>query len=113
MIDSIIVMQDGNGSEEDGGIAVETAKPKLKEPPKFAVFLHNDDYTTMEFVVEVLTKFFKKTQDEAVGITLKVHHEGRGLAGVYSREIAETKVAQVIDHAKSHKHPLKCTCEEV
>lgn len=100
------------GIENDGDLAVDVAKPRLREPPKFAVVLHNDDYTTMEFVIEVLARFFKKNHEEAVQITLKVHHEGKGIAGVYSREIAETKVAQVNDYAKSHGHPLKCTAEE-
>lgn len=104
----------GNGEEEGGaehGVAVEVARPKLKEPPRYAVVLHNDDYTTMEFVVEVLTRYFAKSQEEAVQIMLRVHQEGRGVAGVYSHEIAETKVIQVSDYAKSQGHPLKLTAE--
>lgn len=98
---------------DEGGVAVAPAKPRLKEPPKYAVILHNDDYTTMEFVIEILTKFFKKNHDEALQITLKIHHDGKGIAGVYSREIAETKVAQVGEYARGRGHPLKVTAEEV
>ena len=99
--------------EDDSDLAVQESKPELKEPPKYAVILHNDDYTTMEFVIEVLHRFFKKRQEEAMQIMLKVHHEGKGVAGIYSREIAETKVAQVDEYAKAHGHPLRCTAEPV
>lgn len=95
------------------GIAVEEGRPELKQPRKYAVLLHNDDYTTMEFVVEVLQRFFRKSHDEAMDITMKVHHEGRGLAGMFSLQIAETKVAQVSELAKSRNFPLKCTMEPV
>src|SRR3954465_12043055 len=99
--------QNGEGeNESEGDIAVETAKPKLREPPKYVVLLHNDDYTTMEFVIEVLAKFFRKSHEEAVQIMLKVHHEGKGAAGIYTREIAETKVEQVTEYARAHSHPL-------
>ena len=104
----------------DGDVAlseeVEEGRPQLrptsKEPSKYAVVLHNDDYTTMDFVVEVLQRFFKKTGDEAVRIMLKVHQDGRGVAGVYSYEIAETKSVQVNDHAQARGFPLKSTVEE-
>jgi ATP-dependent Clp protease adaptor protein ClpS len=100
--------------EEDTDVAVaEEAKPRLKQPPQYAVLLHNDDYTTFEFVVEVLRKFFHKTEQEAAQITLKVHHEGKGLAGIFSHEIAETKVAQVTEHAQAAGYPLRCTAEEI
>lgn len=97
--------------EQDSDIAVETAKPKLKEPPKFAVILHNDDYTTWEFVIEVLQKFFKKTQDEAMLITMKVHQEGFGVAGIYPQQIAETKASQANEYARASGFPLKATAE--
>lgn len=101
-------------SDEGGlGVAVEEGRPQLKEPPQYAVVLHNDDFTTMEFVIEVLLKYFRKSHDEAVDITLKVHHEGRGVAGIFSHQIAETKVAQVSEYARAHSHPLKCTAEPV
>jgi ATP-dependent Clp protease adaptor protein ClpS len=111
---------DGSGSgalamgteREEGGVALEEAKPKLKEPKHYAVMLHNDDYTTMEFVTEVLLKYFHKSGEEAVQIMLKVHHQGKGVAGIYTYQIAETKVAQVDAHAKEKGFPLKCTVEE-
>ena len=106
-------MHEEEETGQEGDVAVDAAKPTLSEPPKFAVYLHNDDYTTMEFVIEVLAKFFKKNHEEAVKIMLKVHHEGRGAAGTYSREIAETKVDQVTEYAKTHSHPLLCTAEEI
>jgi ATP-dependent Clp protease adaptor protein ClpS len=104
---------DGNGGADfgDAGVAVQEGRPKLKEPRKFVVLLHNDDYTTMEFVVEVLTTYFHKTEAQAHQIMLKVHQEGQGAAGVYSFEIAETKAAQVMDAARSRGFPLKCSVE--
>src|SRR6476661_8294109 len=95
--------------EEEGAVAVEEGRPKLQEPPRYAVVLHNDDYTTMEFVIEVLQRFFRKTQEEALKITLQVHNEGRGVAGIYSHDIAETKAAQVMELARERGFPLKCT----
>jgi ATP-dependent Clp protease adaptor protein ClpS len=99
--------------EQDGGVAVETSRPKPKEPSKYAVILLNDDYTTMEFVIEVLERFFRKTPEEAKQITLKEHHEGRGVAGIYPGDIAETKVAQVHEAARARGFPLRCTAEPV
>jgi ATP-dependent Clp protease adaptor protein ClpS len=86
-------------------------RDKLKEPPKHAVVLHNDDYTTMEFVVEVLKKFFQKTEAEAMAIMLRVHEDGKGVAGIFSYEIAETKAVQVDFVARGRGYPLKCTVE--
>ena len=91
--------------------AVGDADTKLAQPPKYLVLLHNDDYTTMEFVLEVLQKFFNKTHDEAMAVMLKVHIEGRGVAGIYNRQIAETKAFQVMELAKTRGFPLKCTVE--
>lgn len=98
--------------EGQGGVAVEEAQPKLKEPKHYAVLLHNDDYTTMEFVTEILQRFFHKKGEEAVQIMLKVHQEGKGVAGIYTYQIAETKVAQVQEYARSKGFPLKCTIED-
>src|SRR4051812_43301869 len=98
----------GQQEEHDGEIAVQEGRPKLGEPRKYAVLLHNDDYTTFDFVVEVLQKYFQKSSEEAAEITLRVHRDGKGLAGIYSYDIAETKVAQVIEYAKAHGYPLRC-----
>lgn len=108
-----LVMVKPHEENGDGAVAVEESRPKLKEPPQYAVVLLNDDYTTMEFVVEVLQRFFHKTTEQAVEIMLRVHQEGRGVAGIYTYEIAETKVAQVHEHAKSAGFPLKCILEKV
>lgn len=98
--------------DESGEVAVEEQVPALGEPPRFAVILHNDDYTTMEFVTEVLQRFFHKSREEAVTIMLSVHEKGRGIAGIYTHEIAETKAAQVVQLAQTRGFPLLCTIEE-
>lgn len=87
-------------------------KSKVKRPSMYRVLLHNDDYTTMEFVVHVLVKYFQKSQGEATEIMLKVHKTGAGIAGVYTYEIAETKVLQVSDDARRHEFPLRVTMEK-
>ena len=101
-------------SEEDefneGGVAT-IRKVKFKKPKKYKVLIHNDDYTTMEFVVYVLQKIFHKNMDEAQAIMLKVHKEGVGVCGVYSHEIAESKSTKVNREAKENGHPLKCSIE--
>jgi ATP-dependent Clp protease adaptor protein ClpS len=96
--------------QEDTGLA-EEQRIKTQAPRKYKVLLHNDDYTTMEFVVEVLVQFFHKSETEATQIMLSVHHRGVGVCGLFTREVAETKVAQVMDHARKHEMPLKCTME--
>ncbi len=100
---------DDRGTER--GVATKT-RPKTKKPSQYRVLLLNDDYTPMEFVVGLLMGIFKKTQEEATGIMLDVHQNGIGVCGIYTFEIAETKVAQVLDAAKRHDHPLKCTLEK-
>jgi ATP-dependent Clp protease adaptor protein ClpS len=97
--------------EFDHEVVTETEK-KLKKPPLYKVLLHNDDYTTKEFVVQVLQYVFHKEPTEAVQIMLHVHRRGIGVAGVYSYEIAETKVALVESLARQNEYPLKCTMEE-
>ncbi len=100
------------GQDDDHGLAIEEARPRLKKPPLYRVVLLNDDYTPMEFVVEVLQKVFSMDRTNATRIMLEVHTKGKGVCGVYTYEIAETKVAQVTGLAQQHQHPLLCTMEE-
>lgn len=86
---------------------------KFKNVPRYRVLIHNDDYTTMEFVVHVLKVVFGKNEEEASAIMLKVHNEGLGVAGVYSKEIAETKVVKVVSMAKASEYPLKASMEPI
>ncbi|GIK47751.1 MAG: ATP-dependent Clp protease adapter ClpS [Hyphomonadaceae bacterium] len=100
--------QDGGA---DGRVGTKTLT-RTKKPSLYRVLLLNDDYTPMEFVVYVLERFFQKTREEATTIMLHVHQNGVGLCGVYTYEVAETKVAQVLDLARRHEHPLQCTMEK-
>ena len=93
------------------GVVVK-AKPKTKKPSMYKVLMLNDDYTPMEFVVHVLERFFNKNRGEATRIMLHVHQRGVGICGVYSYEVAESKVTQVVDFARKHQHPLQCTLEK-
>jgi ATP-dependent Clp protease adaptor protein ClpS len=95
----------------DHGPVVQETRPKLKKPDLYKVLLLNDDYTPMEFVVIVLERFFSKPREQAVRIMLHVHQKGVGVCGVFTHEIAETKVRQVMDFAQEHQHPLQCTME--
>lgn len=103
---------DERKSHENGGLAVEETRPKTKKPPLYKVVLINDDYTPMEFVVHVLESFFKLDAETAVRVMLHVHTRGKGVCGVFTRDIAETKVAQVNDYARANQHPLLCAMEE-
>jgi ATP-dependent Clp protease adaptor protein ClpS len=94
------------------GLAVEEARPEIKEPPLYRVVLINDDYTPMEFVVNILESIFGMERTRATQVMLEVHTKGKGVCGVYNFEIAETKVAQVMGLAHQHQHPLLCTMEE-
>ncbi len=93
-------------------LAVEESRPKLKQPPLYRVVLINDDFTPMEFVVDILETIFGMERTRATQVMLEVHTKGKGVCGVYNFEIAETKVAQVMGIAKQHQHPLLCTMEE-
>lgn len=98
-------------NESERGVATKT-RPKTKKPSQYRVLLLNDDYTPMEFVTSILIGIFKKTNEEATQIMLNVHQNGIGVCGVYTFEVAETKVAQVLEAAKRNGHPLKCTLEK-
>ncbi len=87
-------------------------RTKLQEPPLYKVLLHNDDYTTMDFVVTILETIFNKNSSEATNIMLDVHNQGKGIAGIFTREIGETKIAQVHKLAKKNQYPLKCSLEK-
>jgi Uncharacterized conserved protein len=104
--------EDEPDREHRHGAVVEVAKPKLARPPLYAVLLLNDDYTPMDFVVEVLLHFFAMTEEKATQVMLHVHTRGRGVCGVFTREVAESKVAQVNEFARLHQHPLLCTMEK-
>jgi ATP-dependent Clp protease adaptor protein ClpS len=108
-------MSDDDGKRGgDGSNTSVIVKPKAKtkKPSMYKVLMLNDDYTPMEFVVHVLERFFHKNRDEATRIMLHVHQRGVGICGVFTYEVAETKVTQVMDFAKRHQHPLQCTLEK-
>ena len=102
----------GDGAGDGRADLVPKGGPKTKRPSLYKVLLLNDDYTPMEFVVHVLERFFNKGRQEATRIMLHVHHKGVGICGVYTFEVAETKVTQVMDFAHKHQHPLRCTMEK-
>ena len=95
----------------DIGLAVEEAKPKLKRPSMYQVVLMNDDYTPMEFVVHILQSFFSLELEQATRVMLKVHTEGKGVCGVFTRDVAETKAQQVNIYSRDNEHPLLCEVE--
>ena len=105
------IMSDNEEGEGDQELLVKT-KPKTKKPPLYKVLLINDDYTPMEFVVMILERFFGLTHAQAFDIMITVHKKGLAVVGVFSYEVAETKVAQVMDCARQHQHPLQCTMEK-
>lgn len=99
-------------NENDGNLAVQEAKPKLKKPSLYKVILLNDDFTPMDFVVEILINYFAMNEDKATQIMLHVHTRGIGVCGVFSKDVAETKVQIVNKHSRDHQHPLMCAMEE-
>lgn len=105
--------KDDEEGDRDGGLALQEAKPVLKKPPMYKVIMLNDDYTPMDFVVEILESFFYMDREAATRIMLKVHTEGRAVCGIYTRDIAETKAAQVNQYARESQHPLLCEIEAV
>lgn len=102
---------DQNRPDEQTGILLKT-RPKTKKPAMYKVLILNDDYTPMEFVVHVIEKFFNKNRQEATDIMLHVHRRGVGVCGIYTYEVAETKVALVMDYARQSEQPLQCTMEK-
>ena len=107
-------MSEDDNRNDDGtqhGVVIKT-RPKTKRPAMFKVLMLNDDYTPMEFVVHVLERFFSKNREEATRIMMHVHQRGVGVCGVYTYEVAETKVTQVMDLARQSQHPLQCTIEK-
>jgi ATP-dependent Clp protease adaptor protein ClpS len=97
---------------EDDDVAVKEAEPAVQQPPLYKVILLNDDYTPMEFVVKILRRFFNMNQEQATQVMLHVHTRGVGVCGVFTKEIAETKVYLVNEYSRSNQHPLMCTLEE-
>jgi len=117
MLNWTITNSDNDDDKQGGGQGPATGtvvkvRPKTQKPAMYRVLLLNDDYTPMEFVVHVLERFFNKSREAATEIMLHVHHRGVGVCGVYTYEIAETKVSQVVDFARRHQHPLQCTMEK-
>jgi len=104
-------MSDKESPDDDNGVILETRK-KTQRPPLYKVLLLNDDYTPMEFVVHVLERFFGMNHAQSFELMLTVHKKGLAVVGVFSFEVAETKVAQVMDFARRHQHPLQCTMEK-
>jgi len=96
--------EDTQGGDHDGSLAVLEAKPKLRRPPMYKVMMFNDDYTPMDFVVEILEMFFGMSREKATHVMLTVHIHGKAVCGVYTRDIAETKAAQVNQYAREHEH---------
>jgi ATP-dependent Clp protease adaptor protein ClpS len=105
------VTEHRESNRPDSGVTVEEAPPKTAQPPLYQVVLLNDDYTPMEFVVEVLERFFAMDRQSATRVMLEVHTRGKGVCGVFTYEIAETKVSQVTSYSREHQHPLLCTLE--
>jgi ATP-dependent Clp protease adaptor protein ClpS len=104
---------EGNGDKEGGRTgALTLTRTRTKKPSMYKVLMLNDDYTPMEFVVDVLQNIFQKNREEATEIMLHVHQKGVGVCGVYTYEVAETKVTQTVDYARKNQHPLQCTLEK-
>lgn len=98
--------------DHDNGLDVQEAKPKLKRPPLYKVILLNDDFTPMDFVIEVLMDFFGMPEDKATQVMLHIHTRGVGVCGVFTKDVAETKVMIVNEYSREHQHPLLCSMEE-
>jgi ATP-dependent Clp protease adaptor protein ClpS len=113
MIGPITATDGGRGQDDDSGLGIATkTRTRTKTPSPYKVLMLNDDYTPMEFVVHVLQSFFKMSIEDATRVMLHVHQRGVGVCGIFPYEVAETKVAQVIEHARQNQHPLQCTLEK-
>ncbi|MGZ8164860.1 MAG: ATP-dependent Clp protease adapter ClpS [Methylobacter sp.] len=99
--------------DNDDGLAVQEAKPKLKIPPLYKVILLNDDFTPMDFVIEILMNFFAMPEEKATQVMLQIHTQGVGVCGTYTKDVAETKVYIVNEYSREHHHPLLCSMEEM
>jgi len=99
--------------DNDSGLALQDAKPELKRPPLYKVILLNDDYTPMDFVIEILMDFFAMSEQKATQVMLQIHTQGVGVCGTYSKDVAETKVYMVNEYSRSYQHPLMCAMEMV
>ena len=112
---SHLVLNSRNHEEEEGpegGVAIQEARPQLAPPPMYKVIILNDDYTPMDFVVEILEGFFNMDREKATRVMLTIHTEGEATCGVFTRDVAETKTAQVVDYAQQNQHPLLCRMEK-
>ena len=105
-------MAEKTENQHEEGLALQESKPQLQRPPLYKVVLINDDYTPMEFVVHILESFFSLNRETSTRIMLEVHTRGKGVCGIYTHEIAETKVEQVNSYARENQHPLLCTLEK-
>lgn len=99
-------------SVPEGDLAIQETRPQLAPPPRYKVVIMNDDYTPMDFVVEVLESFFNMDREKATRVMLTIHTEGQATVGIYTRDVAETKAAQVVDYAQQNQHPLLCRVEQ-
>ncbi len=112
---SHLVFNSGSHDEEgvpEGDLAVQETRPQLAPPPMYKVIILNDDYTPMDFVVEILESFFNMDREKATRVMLTIHTEGEATCGIYTRDVAETKAAQVVDYAQQNQHPLLCRVEK-
>ena len=109
----LVTSQSDDDNDHESGLVVQESRPEVAEPKRFMVILVNDDFTPMEFVVLILKEFFRLDEEAATRIMLNVHTKGKGVCGIYSKDIAETKVVMVNEFARENEHPLLCTMEQV
>jgi len=110
--DNLVKNHSDEDTDHDSGLVVQESRPEVEEPKRYMVILVNDDFTPMEFVVEILRQFFNLDEETATRIMLNVHTKGKGVCGIFSKDIAETKVVMVNEFARENEHPLLCTMEQ-